>query len=953
MKVIRLAVLLIALAPIDFVSAQLPVLRDSIGRDDRNFSFYSRGPYRAGVPRPEELLGYNIGELNTPFAQQERVLLAVADAAKDRVAVETIGLTNERRTMRLFIVSSPENISRLESIRADLDRLADPRGLSQGDAEALIARTPAVVWINESVHGNEAPGFENAMQTLYQLAASEEPATLSALRDAVVILNPGTNPDGHERFAVWYNSIHVGAPQGFALEHSEPWSIQGRFNHYRFDMNRDVMTTTQIEVQNLVRAMNRWHPMVAIDQHGQTSNYFFPPTADPLNPNLGADFEKWMEIYGRGNAAAFDRYGWMYYSRDVFDFYGPFYWDSWPSLTGAIGMTYETDCGGWKGILWRREDGSLCSFRDGIAKHFVTSIATIETTAQRSAERVRDWHGFRRAAVEAGRTGRMKRVVLVPGNDPARAAELAATLLRSGIEVRRASQAFSSARAHAYRDDSRGSRRFEAGVYVIDLAQPQGRAAKAVLEPAPDLDNEFARVQIEKMGRNLRRGENVQGEGYEFYDATAWSLPVTFGVEAYWTEDAPAVPGELLTLSPEPTPPSTPHTAANPPVQRLPVEVAGGIAGQQRATAAYVFSPERSGAIRLAYQLLADGYRVAVSSPPMDAGGKRWPRGSYVVRVARNDASLHTRIAQLAAEYDVEVVGVGTAFAESGQFGIGSESVQDLPAPRIALVGDEGISQTSYGAVWWTLEHRYGVKFTPVAARWLGGGDLSQFNVIIVPSGSPGALGRLVGSGGVERLKAWLRNGGTLVTMGGATEWAAGGSVDLTSARAVGADADTTKLDKTGIAGAAAKDTTDGEDEGEGRREEPEDLLAVTSPLASNATPIGLPGTHFDVVLDRTHWLTQGYDQPRLTVMMEGSTFLKLSRRGANVAVFPAEGLLHRAGFIWPNNTERFLRNTAYLIEEPIGGGHLVAFAGEPWFRGWWRALDKLVMNAIVLGPGY
>ena len=127
----------------------------------------------------------------------------------------------------------------------------------------------------------------------------------------------------------------------------------------------------------------------------------------------------------------------------------------------------------------------------------------------------------------------------------------------------------------------------------------------------------------------------------------------------------------------------------------------------------------------------------------------------------------------------------------------------------------------------------------------------------------------------------------------------------------------------------------------------------MTSPLASNATPIGLPGSHFDVVLDRTHWLTQGYDQPRLTVMMEGSTFLKLSRRGANVAVFPAEGLLHRAGFIWPNNTERFLRNTAYLIEEPIGGGHLVAFAGEPWFRGWWRALDKLVLNAIVLGPGY
>jgi hypothetical protein len=118
----------------------------------------------------------------------------------------------------------------------------------------------------------------------------------------------------------------------------------------------------------------------------------------------------------------------MYYSRDIFDFYGPFYWDSWPSLTGAIGMTYETDCGGWKGVLWRRDDGSLCSFRDGIAKHYVSALATIETTGANRAARVRDWVAFREAAINEGRTGRMRRVVLVPGRDPQRAGELAAAL---------------------------------------------------------------------------------------------------------------------------------------------------------------------------------------------------------------------------------------------------------------------------------------------------------------------------------------------------------------------------------------------------------------------------------------------------------------------------------------------------------------------------------------------
>jgi hypothetical protein len=949
-------------------------LRDSIGRDDRNFSFYARGPYRAAVPRPESILGYNVGDLNTQFALQERVLLAIAAAARDRVRVEEIGWTNERRAMRLYLVSAPENIARLDAIRADLARLADPRGLAAADREALIARTPAVVWINESVHGNEAPGFETAMQTLYHLAASEEAATLNALRNVVVVLNPSTNPDGHERFTVWYNSIYVGAPEPFAMEHNEPWSVQGRFNRFRFDMNRDVMTTTQREAQALVRSMLRWPPMVAIDQHGQTTNYFFPPTAAPMNENLraGGSFQRWMEIYGRANAAAFDRYGWMYYSRDVFDFYGPFYWDSWPSLIGAIGMTYETDCGGWKGVLWRREDGSLCSFRDGIAKHFVSAVATIEATGARRAERVRDWYAFREAAVAEGRSGRMRRVVFLPGRDPVRAAELAATLLRSGIEVRRAGEAFASARAHSYATDAVGPRRFESGSYVVDLAQPLGRAARAVLEPVAALDTAFARTQIEKQLRNARRGGNVAREDYEFYDVTAWSLPVTFGVEAFWTEDAAPVSGPLLTLPAEPVvaaadgvaggatiaAPPPAHLVRRSPPATLPVSVPAGVVGARPARSAYVFTAERNSASRLAYQLLADGHRVGAAAQPVDAGGRRWPRGTYVVRTARNDTSLHARIERLAREAGVEVTGVNTAFTEAGgQHGIGGEAVQDLRLPVIAVVGDEGISQTGYGAVWWTLEQRYGVRFTPVSTRWLTSGDLAQFNVIIMPSASPGALNRILGREGADRIRTWVQGGGTLVTMGGASAWAARENVNLTSARVVGADA----RPDTGAAAGAGRPTGDTTTAAARRRERTtergaaptDDLLAATSPTASNASPAPLPGTHFDVVLDRTHWLTHGYDEPRTTVMLEGSTFLRLSREVANVGVFPSTGRLHRAGFVWPDNTERLLRGTAFLIAEPVGGGHVVVFANEPLFRGWWRALDRLVLNAIVLGPAF
>jgi hypothetical protein len=916
-----LTFLLFAAASIPVVTHAAPaqgIASDSI-RDDRYFSFYDRGPYRPQVPRPDSLLGYRIGEMHTQYAWQERVLLAIAAAAPDRIRVEEIGTTTERRVQRLFIVSAPENIARLDAIRSDLNRLGDSRSLAAGDAEALIARLPAVIWINESVHGSEAAGFEAAMHTLYQLAASDEPATVNALRNTVIVLNPSTNPDGHERFAVWYNSVAVGSPEEFSLEYGQPWSIAGRFNHYRFDMNRDVMTTTQREARNLLMGAMRWNPMVTIDQHGYTYSFFFPPTAAPMNANLGPDFQKWMEIFGRANASAFDRYGWMYYSRDVFDFYGPFYWDLWPSLTGAIGMTYETDCT-WA-VRTRREDGTLCTFRGAVGKHFVSALATIEATAARRAERVRDWAKFRREAVDEGRTARLKRVVLVP-SDPGLTSRLVATLLRSGVEVRRATDAFSSARAHSYADEAVGSRRFDAGAYVIDMAQPLGRAARAVLEPSATLDTAFARTQVERFQRNQRRGSNVPGEGYEFYDVTAWSLPVVFGADAYWTEDAVAVNGPLVRLSDLATP--------------------GAVTGARPARSAYVFTSERNDAAPLAFKLLAAGVRVGLSDRPVEAGGRNFPRGTYVVRVGRNDSTVHATVERLAREAGVEVFGVNTAFSERAQFGVGSGSVTDLRLPSVALVGEEGVSQTSYGAAWYVLEQRYGVPFTPVRAAWLAGGDLSRFNVILIPDAAAGTLNRLLGDAGANRLRDWVRGGGTLVTFAGASAWAARENVNLTSARMVGADA------KPDSASGARADTS-----AAARRRAEEDLLAVTSPSATTGRPGSLPGSHFDAVLDRTHWLTSGYDAQRLTALLDGSSFFTLSKDGANVAVFPRTGRLHRAGFVWPDNTERLLRNSALVIEEPTGGGHVVLFANEPWFRAWWHALDRLVLNAMVLGPSF
>jgi hypothetical protein len=933
----RRSTLLLALAlqAVPSLAAAQRTPSDSI-RDDARFSFYERGPYRAEVPHPDSTLGYAIGDMHTQHALQQRTLMAIADAARDRVRVEEIGLTNERRPMRLFIVSSPENIARLDAIRADLDRIADPRGASQAELDAAVARTPAVVWFSMSVHGDEVPGFEAAMPLLYQLAASTEPATIEALRNAIVVINPSSNPDGHERFTVWSNSVAVGSPEEAALEQQrgQPWNISGRFNHYRFDMNRDVFATTQREVRALVGGMLRWHPMVTADEHGYTTQYYMAPPARPVNLNLGEASAKWFDIVGRANAAAFDARGWGYYVRDVFDAYYPGYWDVWPSLTGATGMTYETD--GGPALLRRRDDGTLLSLRDGIAKHFTASLSTLEATAARSRERVRDYLAFRQGAVADARTQPMKRVVWVPGRDPRRAAELAGMLLRQGIEVRRAASAFTSPRAHAYADGRTGSQRFEAGAYVVDLAQPQGRLARALLEAEPSLDPVFARTQRERYWRNALRGRRESSEGYEFYDITSWSLPVALGVEGWWTEDGGAIGEPLPMPAAGGAPPFGPLTGARLEGETLPVDVAGGIVGARDSRVAYVFGPERTSATALAFQLLEQGYNVAVATQPIEAGGRTWARGAYVVRVGRNDASLAGRLDSLARAADVEVAGLESGYPTSGQYGIGSESTISLVRPRIAIVADEGVSQTAYGALWWSLERRYGIRFTPVTWRAAAGG-LDDFNVLVVPDASPGTIAARLGSGGLESLKSWIGKGGTLVTMGGATSWAARENVALTSARAVGGDSAAAESDS--VRSTAARDSALAA------------MAGIASPTADRDRPVPVPGAMFDVTVDRVHWLTFGHETPRLTVMLEGGTFLEPSREGTNVAVFAPTGTLHRAGFLWPDNTERLLRGTSYLIDEPTGSGHVVLFNGEPMFRGWWRALDRFVLNAMVLGP--
>jgi hypothetical protein len=912
-----LALLLLALAAPAAVAQEAP------------FDFAARGPYRADVPRPDSLLGYGPGARHTQYHAQQAVLERLVAASGGRAAFEDIGITEEGRRMRVVLITSPANLARREDIRADLARLTNPAAVSPADGRAILDRTPVAVFLSYSIHGNEPAGFEAVLWVAYQLVASENAETRRWLDSVLVILNPAANPDGHERFAVWYNSVFPGA-EGTAdpasYEWSEPWSVWGRYSHYRFDMNRDLIAQSQAPVRAMLGAMRRWNPQVVVDLHSTTEQYFFPPFAEPVNANIPAASLRWVEVFGRGNAQAFDRYGWQYFTRDVFDGHYPGYFDASPTTAGATGMTYETD--GGKALQRLRDDRTVITFREGIAHHYVASLATIETAARNRAARLADFHEFFRAALTDARNVRMKRVVILPDRDATNAARLAALLLGHGIEVRRLTAPLTATAAVPYlgppdrptAGPPSERRTFPPGALVVDLSQPRGRMAKALLEPDADVPASFRTRQLEKFARNQRRGE-AEGERYEFYDVTAWSLPYTLGLDAWWTEDAAPVTGDLLTLADD----GTFRTLAP----------AGGVSG--KAQSAYVFLNDRQASAELALALLGEGFVLNVATEPLRADERTYPRGTFVARVVRNPERLHQRIAALASASGVPVAAVRSAFPDSGPVGIGSTSVRPVFRPRLLVAAGDGISQTSYGALWHFLERELRYDFVPIALSAVGRmTNLADYNVLIVPGGSAARVRQELGDAGIARLKAWVREGGVVIAWGGSALFLSAKGVELSTVKRLGEPPEEPDPKK--------------EPEGDSLPAAPRLTPPLPSPSADTSAVEPIPGAIFRASLDRTHWLTYGYERDELAVMVSGSTLLTPSREGANPVAFVADSL-RLSGFTWPN-TERLLRGTVWAAVESHGGGHAVLLADDPLFRAFWRGTARLVTNAMLFGTG-
>lgn len=703
---------------------------------------YSTGPYEAGIPRPEALLGYELGSRITTFRDQERVVTAIADRAKAKVRTISYGKSVEGKPLRVFAISSAENIKRLDEIQSTMDRIANGTATPE-----QVAKTPAIVWINECIHGNEPASFESAMPLIYNLAASQAKSITGALSNVVVIVNPVYNPDGHERYAVWYNSVATGASAPGAYEQAEPTVIYGRTNHYRFDMNRDRISYSQDETRQEVAEFLKWHPQVYVDQHGQVDTYFFPPNPMSINTNVDRNrLNKWTDVFGKATAKAFDAKGYLYFARNEFDLYYPGYLDSFTSLSGAIGMTHETD--GGKQLNKLRNDGTILTFRSGIDKHFTSALAVIRSAADNHKDLLASYASYKSSWTKGDAAGKFRRVV-VTNPDVRPLKRLQAQLQRGGISSSFSTKAWTQPDAHDYWSEKSGKQEFPAGSLVIDIAQSQGALAKALLEPGSDFEPEFLKAQREKK-KTAPDGETYPGpDGSEFYDLTGWSLVYAYNLKGWWCETTPKVAT------------SDTYAAMSKIVESSPI--------------GYAMPYEDQSDILATMDALRDGIKGLTSTKPMVLGDTTLPRGTFLFLAERNEEGYDKKLKAFAAKRGATLIGLQSGYPTEGREGPGSESVIAMDTPKVAVVFGRDGGLGDVGATWYLLEREFNLPFTPISENALNG-DLSAYTAIIVPSG--------VRASGGSKLKEWVQSGGHLVVLEN-VGWALGSSgyVELDKAK--------------------------------------------------------------------------------------------------------------------------------------------------------------------------
>ncbi|MGE5244349.1 MAG: M14 family metallopeptidase [Betaproteobacteria bacterium] len=841
------------------------------------------------IPTPSDFLHVKVGGdgVLASYDQIVAYLRAIAPMS-NRLKFEDLGPTTMGHPFVNVIITSPENMQKLEYYRDLNNRLHDPRRTSPEEAGRLITEGRTVVAIQMSIHSTEVAAAQLSMELAHFFATDNSPRTKEILDNCIILMTPSHNPDGTQMVAEWNQKTLGTKFEGSSI----PFLYHKYVGH---DDNRDWYMFTQKESRITVEKIwNRWHPEISYDMHQMGANaarLFIPPYVDPWDPNVNPILISEMSMLGSTMAAELTGQG-----KDGVLIHGIY--DGWTPARGytnyhggirflteaasarlasPITLTFEQLGRGIgydaKQVAWnfpRPWRGGTWHLRDIMDYEFAAANALLDNAAKYRETWLTNFYRINEQAV--GRrdplTGRDKPYAIVfpaAQRDPAATYKLLETLQFADVEVSRAKAPFTA-----------DGRTYAAGTHVILMAQPSSAFAKTLTEVQhyPDLR------------------QYPGGPPQRPYDVTAYTMPLMMGVDCVHVQQPFQADLELL---------SDPITAP-----------AGSV--DARAKKAYVFAHDNAG-IMATTRLTKAGVKVLWANAPFAAAGTTYPAGAIVIPVAGQpkaiQKTIHDRVAAVAKDLPLAIHAVDGAVP----------AAVAVRAPRVGLYKSY-VPSMDEGWTRWIFE-QWGIDYTSLENKDVAAGGLrDRFDVIVLPQQgtsqmlngfAPGSMpaeyvGGLKGAG-VAALKAFVDAGGTLVAL------------DSASMMPI----EEFKLPVTNVLAGLSGGRGGG------------------GQLGPESAAFYAPGSIVKADVDVASPIAYGASAEE-AIWFEQSPAFEVSGGAKAIVTYPASGSPLLSG--WLLGAEK-LNGKAAVVEAPVGSGRVILFGFRPQYRAQTWATFKLLFNSL------
>lgn len=677
------------------------------GYDLDYFMPYGNYKYNSAIPTPEQVLGFQIGQQHADWGNVVTYMNALA-AASPRVTVRETGRTYQHRPFIEVVITSEQNQKDIETIK---NRHLE---LTEVDKSGKLTtdNMPVVVSIVASIHGNEPSGVNSTLAVAYWLAAAGGDGMEQLLDNTVVVITPGANPDGINRFASWVNSSRSLTDVGDlnSRELLEPWP-SSRTNHYWADCNRDQLMLQHPEGRNGVNGFFEWMPNVLCDLHEQGSarQYYFSPghpkRNHPLTTKTNQDFTRRVSNVV---AAQLDKIGTGYYSKEGYDDYYYGKGAAYGDFHGGICLLYEQ--GTSRGHLRETVNGPR-SFAWSVRNQAMGSYGTIFAAYEMRKELLdyqRDF--YKNAAADVARE-KVKGYVFNTRGSRGVEYHFLQNLATHRIDVYHLAKDYGKFK----KDDS----------YIIPVDQKNSKAVKAIMEDLTEFEDST------------------------FYDMSAWTFPYAFNLDYAPVSSTAGLEGAKVKE-----------------VKLTQGRVIGG-----KSDYGYVFDTKEYYAPKVIYELQKMGLYLNASGRPFtfksDTAKKDFGYGTIQVMSQNQPVSsdeIYNALVKLAAETGVDVYAASTGLMEDVD--LYSPAYMPIKQPRVAVLVGRSMGTPESGEVWHLLDYRFQMRPVMIETNTLTDKKLDNYNVIVLANGVPALT-----KSSNDVLKKWVADGGTLIAIGKAWEW--------------------------------------------------------------------------------------------------------------------------------------------------------------------------------------